>query len=226
MTVQSLVLHYNKIAAAVASGLYPPVFFNSGYDGLNIQVDSYNKGFENFCSLYVHLFEHYSVDANNKDILEVGCGFGRGCFFLKKRYNPTSVTGCDINPNILDVARQFFKKTEFINGDINNLQSINRLFDIVITIETEYYWNDSIDESFASVVKPGGDLLIATDVKRNSSIQKRLKGFLLIDEKDITENILLSLNKTPQIQKIYKKRIDKIQTTHHYISQHYRREQK
>lgn len=226
MTVQSLALHYNKIAAAVASGLYPPVFFNSGYDGLNIEVDSYNKGFESFCSLYVHLLEHYNVDANNKDILEVGCGFGRGCFFLKKRYNPTSVTGCDINPNILDVARQLFKKTEFINGDINNLQSINRLFDVVLTIETEYYWNGSIGESFASVVKPGGDLLIATDVKRNSNMQERLKGFLLIDEKDITENILLSLNKTPRIQKIYKKRIHKIQTTHHYVSQHYRREQK
>lgn len=226
MGVESLTLHYDKIAAAVASGLYPPVFFNSGYCGLNIKVDKYNEGYENFCSLYVHLFDHYGVDTNNKDILEVGCGFGRGCFFLKKMYNPGSVTGCDINSSVLDVARQFFTKTEFISGNINNLQCINRLFDIVLTIETEYYWNSNINESLASVVKPGGDLLIATDTRRDSSIQERLRGFVLVGEKDITENILLSLNKTPQTQKIYKKRINKIQTTHHYVSQHYKREQK
>lgn len=216
--------HYNKIAKDVEEELYPPAFFNSGYIGIDEEVDSYNKELRKHCNLYIHLIDSYNINTDHKDLLEVGCGFGRGCFFLKKRYNFSSVVGCDINSNLLSVANQLFTKTRFVVGDINNLQQLNEQFDIVITIETGYYWNSNISQSFESVVKPGGDLLIATDVKRNNNIQ--LNGFKLVGEKDITDNVLLSLNENILYQRAYAKRIKRLETNCRYISQHYIREQK
>lgn len=226
MGIESLTDHYNKIADNVSNGLYPPSFFNSGYNGCDFDTDEYDQKYKKFCAPYVHLLDEYKIATDNRSLLEVGCGFGRGCFFLKKRYNLSSIVGCDINPNIIAIAKQHYTKNNFVIGDINNLQTINKLFDVVLTIETEYYWhnNPNIAQSFASVVKPGGDLLIATDVRKTRSISKKLYGFRLVDEKDITENVLQSLTHPPQMREIYKKRIEKLQTTHHYVSQHYTRE--
>jgi len=226
MGVESLRLHYDKIAANVASGSYPPLFFNSGYDGCNFQVDEYDKIYKKFCAPYVHLLDDYNITTDGKSLLEVGCGFGRGCFFLKKRYNLQCIVGCDVNPNLIEIAQKTYTKNKFVVGDINNLKHINRLFDIVLTIETQYYWagNPKIADSFASVVAPGGSLLIATDVRKAVRIEKILRGFKLINENDITNNVLNSLNDSIQIRDFYKKRIEKLQSTHRYISQHYTRE--
>lgn len=216
--------YYSNVAEDVSSGLAEPWFFNSGFLGIETEVDDYNRKHKKYCLPYVHLIEHYKIDTTDKTVLEVACGFGRGCFFLKSRYNATSVTGCDINPNVISVAQQLFTKTKFFVADVVNLQTIQDKYDIVLTIETAPYWVNypGINESFASVVKQGGSLLIASDIRRTDSI--KLPGFRLVGELDITDNVLLSLNQHAESQKQYSKRIKRLETNYRYVSQHYIRE--
>lgn len=214
--------HYNDIARDVLDGYSEPIFFNSGFVGIDTKVDNYNKNHKRFCLPYVHLIEQYNIETNNRSILEVGCGFGRGCFFLKNKYNFASVTGCDINANVIDIARQLFTKTEFIVADAVNLQAIDRQFDIVVTIETVPYWVNypDVHESFYSAIKPGGDLIIASDIHRKDTI--KLPGFKLVGETDIMKNVLLSLEQ--DTEEYIKKRIQLFNQQYNFISQHYIRE--
>lgn len=216
--------YYSNVAEDVSSGRVQPWFFNSGFVGIESDVDSYNAEHKKYCMLYVHLIEHYGIQTTNKNVLEIACGFGRGCFFLKNRYNVTSVTGCDINPNVINVAKQLFAKTDFFVADAVNLPVVEDKYDIVLSIETVPYWVNypGIHNSFGNVVKQGGSLLIASDIKRTDNIM--LPGFRLMDQLDITDNVLLSLNQDAMTQKQYSKRIKRLETNYRYISQHYTRE--
>ena len=219
--IQQYYNHYSKIAKDVAEGICPPIFFNSGFIDKQCKVEDTDK----HCLIYTHLIEKYNVNVNSKTLIELGCGFGKGCYFLKSKYNIQEIVGCDINSDLLSVARQLYTKTKFITEDIISLQSINRFFDIALTIETGTYWigNPRTNSSFSSVVKPGGYLLIATDVKNSVNIADSLPDFVLQDESDITHHVLSSLNEDSIIQNVYKKRIQRLNTTYRYISQVYKK---
>lgn len=219
--IQQYYDHYSKIAEHVAEGTCPPIFFNSGFIDKQYDVEDTDK----HCLIYTHLIEKYNIDVNDKTLIELGCGFGKGCYFLKSKYNIKEIVGCDINSDLLSVARQLYTKTKFIAEDIISLQSINRFFDIALTIETGTYWigNSRTNSSFSSVVKPGGYLLIATDVKNSVNIADGLTDFVLLDESDITKQVLSSLNEDSIIQNVYKKRIQRLNTTYRYISQVYKK---
>lgn len=219
--VQMSTKDYSEIAKSVVDGIHPPWFFNSGAIDLAESEDKYT-------SIYKHLIEHYSIPTNNKTLIELGCGFGKGCYFLKKKYNLAEVVGCDINADVIDVARRLYTKTRFFIEDIVDLHKLDQQFDIALTIETADYWinHPSINASLSSVVKRGGCLLIATDYRKHLNIEKQLKDFRLMGERDITHNVLLSLNETVAFQSSYRRRIRRLNSTHKYVSQFYiKREQ-
>lgn len=208
-----------------------PYYLNSGFvpTALKdiVEVDKFEQPYKEYCNPYIHLFNY--LDPRDKDVLEIGCGFGRGCNFIKNRYNPRSVMGCDINDSILNVARHHFPKIIFENADTVALHVLNKLFDVVVTVETLLYW-DCHDDSFGSisnVIKEGGSFLMASDMRRSdTTLDSKFNnvGLKLVDEKDITPNVLLSLYRpTDNItaRSVDDKKIRMFTTKYKCVSKHY-----
>lgn len=178
----------------------------------------------------MHLFEY--VDPTDKDILEVGCGFGRGCFFLKNHYNIRTITGCDINVNVLNVARKYFPEITFLEGNAVSLQELNKQFDIIITVETLLYWDCHSDSfmSMASALRSGGSLLISSYTRRGDTsldIKFQQHGLKLVDQHDINDKVIQALSEptdSPKINSSNKVRIDKLKTNLTYVSKHYKKQ--
>jgi ubiquinone/menaquinone biosynthesis C-methylase UbiE len=70
-------------------------------------------------------------------ILDIGCGFGKTCFYLfEKGY--TNITGIDINQTGIDYATNYGKiinclpRPIFSNGDATTLSYQNNMFDFII----------------------------------------------------------------------------------------------
>ncbi len=208
-----------------------PYYLNSGFVPTALrdfkQVDAFEQEYKEYCNPYIHLFNYLSP--TDKNVLEVGCGFGRGCNFIKNMYNPRSIVGCDINDSILAVASHHFPKINFYNADAVSLQTLNSLFDIVVTIETLLYW-DCHHQSFnsiSSVIKDGGSFLMASDMRRtDTTLDKRFHdvGLKLVDERDITVNVLLSLYRFTDntvARAIDDKKIKMFTTKYKCVSKHY-----
>ena len=211
-----------------------PPFLNSGFLYIGSQPDvqySYiDKPVFDNCLIYTHLFEYVSPE--NKEVLEVGCGPGRGCNFIKNQYNVKSITGCDINDNLLKIAKKHFPLIKFVNGNAVKLDLLNKVFDVVLTVETLLYWDCHKDsfKSFASAVRPGGSLLIASDMRRSDTTLDnnfREQGLRLVDEKDITKNVLLAIERYMNKGALAKEdavKYQMFQTKYRYVSKHYIRE--
>ncbi len=226
---------YNRLANLIEKNprMVPP-FLNSGFLYIGSQPDvqySYiDKPVFDNCLIYTHLFEYVSPE--NKDVLEVGCGFGRGCNFIKNQYNVKSITGCDINDNLLKIAKKHFPLIKFVNGNAVKLDLLNKVFDVVLTVETLLYWDCHKDsfKSFASTVRPGGSLLIASDMRRSDTTLDnnfREQGLRLVDEKDITKNVLLAIERYMNKGALAKEdavKYQMFQTKYRYVSKHYIRE--
>lgn len=226
---------YNKLADLLQKNprIVPP-FLNSGFlyigDQPDIQYNYIDKPSFDNCLVYTHLFEY--IDPKDKEVLEVGCGFGRGCNFIKKQYNTKSVVGCDINDNVLKVAKKHFPLIKFVNGNAVKLQQLNTLFDIVVTVETLLYWDCHSDSfgSFASCIKEGGSLLIASDIRRSdTTLDKNFlqHGLRLVNEQDITANVILAIERAINngcAAENDAKKHQLFQTKYRYVSKHYTRE--
>lgn len=210
-----------------------PPFLNSGFlyteNQPEIHFNYIDKPVFDNCLIYTHLFEY--LDPKDKEILEVGCGFGRGCNFIKNQYNVKNVLGCDINDNVLKIARRCFPLIKFVNGNAVKLNLLNKLFDVVITVETLLYWDTHQDsfKSFAGVIKEGGSLLMASDIRRSdTTLDKNFRqhGLELVAEQDITHNVLLALKKAIDSGVAAEKdemKYQMYQTKYRYVSKHYKR---
>lgn len=211
-----------------------PPFLNSGFlyteNQPKINFNIIDKPVFDNCLIYTHIFEY--LDPKGKDVLEVGCGFGRGCNFIKNQYNVKSIVGCDINDNVLKVAKKHFPLIKFVNGNAVKLDLLNKMFDVVVTVETLLYWDCHKDsfKSFASVVREGGSLLIASDIRRtDTTLDEKFKqhGLRLVAEQDITPNVLLAIKRAIDNGVAAEKdemKYQLYQTKYNYVSKHYIRE--
>ena len=74
-------------------------------------------------------------DFNNKSLLDVGCGIGGFYEFLKEKGIECDFTGIDINPKMIDAAKQRYPeiKDKFFVFDILE-QNMTETFDYVISV--------------------------------------------------------------------------------------------
>ena len=49
------------------------------------------------------------LDLVGKDILEIGCGVGGGCYYMDNYFDPSSVTGIDLIARHIAMARKYFE---------------------------------------------------------------------------------------------------------------------
>jgi ubiquinone/menaquinone biosynthesis C-methylase UbiE len=124
----------------------------------------------------------------NKNILEIGCGNGVQSLYLSTNYNPSSVTGVDLNESNIRIANQErdrlkLDNVHFLTGDAQNLEQIpSNSIDVVFNIESALHYPDksAFLREINRVLKPGGQFLIADIL----STTKKKKGFLnLLDKR-------------------------------------------
>lgn len=72
-------------------------------------------------------------EAEPKNILEVGCGFGRNIkFLIKNGISPKVITGVDISQKMLENAKEFLDNVnvKLFTGDANALPFKSKMFDL------------------------------------------------------------------------------------------------
>jgi ubiquinone/menaquinone biosynthesis C-methylase UbiE len=96
--------------------------------------------------------------STGKDMLEVACGTGNYMRYLKRHYN---ITGLDIDPDMLKIARRKFKDIIFIRADMR-VFSLKKRFDVIICLFSSishlktYNGLEKAIRNFVKHLKPGG----------------------------------------------------------------------
>ncbi len=101
-------------------------------------------------------------------VLEIGCGAGRGLELVAIRLRDGHVTGLDLSPVMVRRAQRRNAsalkdgRVAVRAGDVSNLPFPDRRFDKVFSIHSLYFWPDPgrAVREIGRVIKPGGRLAI------------------------------------------------------------------
>jgi ubiquinone/menaquinone biosynthesis C-methylase UbiE len=106
------------------------------------------------------------------DVLETGCGAGIGLTALAANCRPASLTGVDIDDDLLEQARARFSArgivASFVHGDVRELPFPDESFDLVVDFGTLYHVQpaqQAISE-IARVLRVGGMLVHETSISQ------------------------------------------------------------
>jgi len=147
------------------------------------------------------MFSFKSLES--KSVLEVGSGRGGGLEYVLQTFNPDKVIGVDYCQKQVDLCNEFYsgiKKLKFVQGDAENLGMKDESFDVVINVESSHCYG-KIDRFFAEVfrvLKEDGvflytDFMKPEEATRRENVFKTI-GFKIIKKKDITGNIIRSMD--------------------------------
>ncbi|MFL7812625.1 MAG: class I SAM-dependent methyltransferase [Anaerolineales bacterium] len=180
-------------------------FMNYGFAPLSGQDSRLNldaKDEEN--RLYIQLYNHLasSLDLEGLDVLEVGCGRGGGAEFIARYLHPSRMVGLDLSRNVIEFCTQVYDLDglSFETGDAQALPFVEESFDVLINVESSHCYGcmgDFLGEVHR-VLRRGGTFLLA-DFRRVEALDELRStllgsGLTLVEEKDITPNILKALD--------------------------------
>jgi ubiquinone/menaquinone biosynthesis C-methylase UbiE len=174
-------------------------FMNLGYVGSPIELKEEDKHDTNHFQLYNTVTK--GVDFKNKELMEVGCGRGGGCYFLKEYLKAAKVTGVDLSANNIKIANKLVG-SEDVTFSRQNAEEINfppASLDGVVNLESSHCYPNrkAFYKGVYSLLKSGGyfvyaDIMMSNNVSRIREYICSL-GFKLERETDITEGVVLSL---------------------------------
>ena len=175
---------------------------NYGYSesGKMVPLDHEDEQNRYSLQLYHHLAE--MVDLNDKDVVDVGSGRGGGLSYIARKWKPSSMAGIDLTKDSVAFSNKQHnhKNLQFFQGDALNLPLKNSSCDVLINVESSHRYHSM--EGFFNEVKrtlrPGGYFLF-TDFRYDyewSGLTNLLQnlGLEIVDEKDITSNVVESLD--------------------------------
>jgi 2-polyprenyl-3-methyl-5-hydroxy-6-metoxy-1,4-benzoquinol methylase len=89
-----------------------------------------------FYSEHAQRYEFASAHCRNRLVLDAGCGVGYGACILAEG-GARFVLGIDISPDAISCARRRFShpKVEFLQHDMQELQSLKKRFDVIVSFE-------------------------------------------------------------------------------------------
>jgi len=113
--------------------------------------------------LYDYLIS--KININNKDVLEIGCGIGGGCYFVQTYYKPKEVVGIDLINRSIQIAKNRYQHLpiQFFQGDACNLDYPSNTADVIINLESShgYLKFDNFVKEAYRILRVGGYMVIA-----------------------------------------------------------------
>ncbi|MEZ5069560.1 MAG: class I SAM-dependent methyltransferase [Bacteroidales bacterium] len=108
---------------------------------------------------------HYLGDLKGKDLLEVGCGNGLNCHYIDRNRETGSITGIDLNPANLELARSVDAQSSvvFVHDNAQELATVpDGSVDVLICIESAFHYPDKFAffRQIKRVLRPEGTFLI------------------------------------------------------------------
>lgn len=177
-----------------------------------------------------------ATDLTGQDVLEVGCGRGGGAAFVFDRFGPRSVTGLDLAHRAIDRCRRRYGRAglSFVAGDAEQLPFADDAFDAVLSVESSHCYADPSRfwREAHRVLRPGGRLLLAdlrhTHLSPHAETalfarddvaglrdQLAAAGFRIVQEQDITANVVRSLElDTPARRQRIERRVPRFLRSH------------
>ena len=147
------------------------------YDMMYVNDESYQSE----VSKVVSLVEQYKESEGNM-LLDIACGTGAQAAYLQ---NSFSVTGIDINDEMLEVAKNKVKNAIFVNADMCDF-NMNRQYDIILNlygsigqVESLEHMNMAMKCAFKHL-KQGGIFILtpwSTKESFNDALVGRTKTF-------------------------------------------------
>ena len=109
-----------------------------------------------------HALAHLVGKSGGDELLDVACGTGEHIKYLQDRFH---ITGTDLNPAMLAVARQKFPSTSFVEADMVTM-NLSHQFDVVLCLFSSIGYVKSYVNlkrtlsAFYAHLKPGGVTII------------------------------------------------------------------
>ncbi|MCB1672664.1 MAG: class I SAM-dependent methyltransferase [Gammaproteobacteria bacterium] len=100
--------------------------------------------FDKYADQYLDRFRQYEpylstfaafaelMRPQHQSVLDVGCGPGIFCNYLANRFTGLKITGIDLAPAMLELARQTVTSGEFILLDCREMSSVQGNFDVIL----------------------------------------------------------------------------------------------
>ncbi|OFX30264.1 MAG: hypothetical protein A2Z07_01465 [Armatimonadetes bacterium RBG_16_67_12] len=181
-------------------------FMNYGFVNLDPQAEplvlhSSDESDRFGIQLYHHVAD--AIDLRGLDVLEVGCGRGGGCSFIRRYLQPRSVVGVDLSGRAISLCNLHHAGPglAFLRGDAESLPLEDGTFDVVVNVESSHCYG-SVPRFLSEVrrvLRPGGFALFA-DLRPTDEIA-RLREHLqastlqVLKEETITPGVLAALDR-------------------------------
>ncbi|MDY0406297.1 class I SAM-dependent methyltransferase [Virgibacillus sp. 179-BFC.A HS] len=113
-----------------------------------------------------HEFKALIPDLQNKNVLDLGCGFGWHCRYAREQH-ASSVVGIDISERMLQKAREMTDDPyiSYIKMPIEDIHFSDSSFDVVISSLAFHYIQsfEAICKKVHDCLKPGGTFLFSVE---------------------------------------------------------------
>jgi len=195
--------HYDRIFGEVQDDFL--TFMNWGYAPLDKQqevlhLEPEDEPWRSSIQLYHHLTSQ--VDLRGLKVLEVGCGRGGGCNFIRRYSKPSQMIGVDLmKANIEFCSNKYaIDGLSFRQADAEALPFDDGSIDVVVNIESSHCYPD-LDRFYrevARVLRIGGFFLYADfgsewEMAKLKHILHNHYELSLIRTQDITANVVEAL---------------------------------
>ena len=178
------------------------IFMNYGYSepGETILLDREDEINRYSLQMYHHLIR--MADLTGKDIVDVGSGRGGGLNYIARTCSPSSMTGIDNGKGSVGFCRNHYdhRNLTFLAGDAQKLPLEDNSCDVLFNVESSHRYRSMklFLKEVKRILRPGGYFLFA-DFRYHHEWPGIIElfnnyGFKVLFEKDITANIIHSLN--------------------------------
>lgn len=159
-------------------------------DNNALSVDTFNRLAKQYQDKYMdfdHYFDSYDtfcqlLKTKNASVLEIGCGPGNVTRYLLNKRSDLQITGIDLAPNMIELAKANNPTAHFRVMDSRNLSDLNHHYDAVFSGFCTPYLNtqevENLIKDVSSCLSVGGLFHISTmeGESARSGLQTSSKG--------------------------------------------------